>query len=64
MDDLRNIVLSLLNNKGLTHQQLAELVPCSSSQIGMLATGKRGKQTTYQIENRLRELHGQDTAAK
>jgi hypothetical protein len=64
MDDLQKIVLDLLANKRCTHQQLADLVPCSSSQIGMLAIGARGKRTSYHIENRLRELHNEDAAVK
>lgn len=64
MDDMQTIVRDLLTSKRLTHQELASLVPCSSSQIGMLATGARGSQTSYRIENRLRELHRQASTAK
>lgn len=64
MDDMQTIVRELLTIKRLTHRGLAVLVPCSSSQIGMLATGARGSCTSYRIENRLRELHRQAGAAQ
>jgi hypothetical protein len=54
MDDLQTIVRSLLTER--RQEDLAALVPCSSSTIAMLATGARGKQTSYVIESRLREL--------
>jgi hypothetical protein len=57
MSDLQTVVLDLLNDGPRTQRDLADLVPCSPSQIAMLATGARGKQTTYRIEHRLRELH-------
>lgn len=61
MEDLQTIVLDLLAKR--SHAQLAELVPCSPSQIGMLATGARGQRTSYNIEHSLRELHRRETAA-
>lgn len=60
MDDLKNlqtVVKALLANGGRTHDELAQLVPCSPSAISMIATGKRGTRTSFYIENRLRELH-------
>lgn len=56
MDDLQNVVRKLLTNQN--QRELADLVPCSPSQIAMLASGARGKRTSYLIENRLRELYG------
>jgi hypothetical protein len=53
--NLQTLVNELL--VGRTHRELADLVPCSTSQIGMLASGDRGKRTSYLIENRLRVLH-------
>lgn len=64
MDDLRHIVRTLLATRQLTHQQLADLVPCSASQIGMLVIGARGVQTSYRIESRLRDLYRQDATAE
>lgn len=61
MDDLQTIVRRLLSG-GRTHDELARLVPCAASMIGMLATGARGKQTTYRIESRLREIDAQEQA--
>jgi hypothetical protein len=54
MDDLQTIVRTLLATR--RQEDLAGMVPCSTSTIAMLATGARGKQTSYLIESRLREL--------
>lgn len=50
------LIVSLLL-KRMSQSQLAALVPCAPSLISMLNAGERGRQTTFAIESRLRELY-------
>lgn len=54
---LRTVVTDLLTAR--SQRDLADMVPCSPGLIGMLATGERGKRTSFVIESRLRALHAE-----
>lgn len=57
---LRTVVTELLTAR--SQRELADMVPCSPGLIGMLATGVRGRRTSFVIESRLRALHAAQTA--
>lgn len=54
--DTQKTVSDLLNT-GLTQQQLADLVPCSQSTINAYLKGERGARPSWEIGQRLNDLH-------
>jgi len=54
--DTQKTVSELLES-GLTQQELANLVPCGQSTINAYRLGKRGKNITKAIADRLLYLH-------